>query len=326
MEMAEVVLTPSATIAMNQIIGGLMLTQRDIVYVSPFEHNAVMRTLYQQQKQKGFVIEELPLCLDSMEIDLNKTEYMFGKQPPRAVFVTHVSNVTGYILPVEEIFSLTKRITRGEGKVVVDAAQSFGIVPINYEKTPFDAVVFAGHKTLYGPMGIGGFVKHKELRLDPFLAGGTGSNSLNLEMPEGIEGLEPGSPNILAVIGLYESISWVEKVGADYILEHEQKLGKLLIKELEHISGVQVYAPADFRKHIGVVSFSVEDYNVNEIGEILDEDYHIAIRAGYHCAPLIHKYLKNQEYGGTIRASFGWFNTEKDAEILAESIREIIEG
>lgn len=325
-EAGETVITPSATIAMNQIIGGLMLNQKDKVYVSPFEHNAVMRTLYKEQKQKGFTIEELPLVTNTLEVDLDKMEYMFSKQPPTAVFVTHVSNVTGYILPVKEIFAITKKITKGEGKVILDAAQSFGIVPIDYRQTPFDAIVFAGHKTLYGPMGIGGFVKEKQFHLEPFLTGGTGSDSLNLPMPEGKDGLEPGSQNIPAVIGLCASICWINDIGADNIFAHEQKLTESCIRELKKIEGVQVYAPANPDNRIGVISFTMENYNVNEVAEILDNEYDIAVRAGYHCAPLIHSYLQDKEYGGTIRVSFSWFNTEEEVQILADSIGEIMEG
>lgn len=325
-EAGEAVITSSATIAMNQIIGGLMLTSRDIVYVSPFEHNAVMRTLCREQRQKGFSIEELPLWRETLEIDLDKTKYMFSRKPPTVVCITHASNVTGYILPVEEIFALTKKSTKGEGKVILDAAQSFGIIPIDYRQTPFDAVVFAGHKTLYGPMGIGGFIKHRNFHLEPFLAGGTGSNSLDLGMPEGIDGLEPGSPNIPAVTGLCTSLSWIEEVGAKKIFAHKKKLTELCIRELANIRGVQMYIPINPDKRIGVVSFSLEYYNVNEAAGILDTDYHIAVRSGYHCAPLIHSYLQDQECGGTIRASFGWFNTEEEIQILAESVQEIMEG
>lgn len=325
-EAGETVVTPSATIAMNQIIGGLMLTQKDKVYVSPFEHNAVMRTLYKEQKQKGFTIEELPLVADTLEVDLDKTEYMFSKQPPTAVFVTHVSNVTGYILPIKEIFAITKKITKGEGRVILDAAQSFGIVPIDYSQTPFDAIVFAGHKSLYGPMGIGGFVKHKDFQLDSFLAGGTGSNSLNLSMPKGKDGLEPGSPNIPAILGLCASLVWIKDEGADNIFTHEQKVTECCIRELKKIEGVKVYTPANPDNRIGVISFSMENYNVNEVAQILDDEYDIAVRAGYHCAPLIHSYLQDEEYGGTIRVSFGWFNTEEEIKIFVDSIREIMEG
>lgn len=325
-EAGEMVITPSATIAMNQIIGGLMLAQKDKVYVSPFEHNAVMRTLYKEQKQKGFTIEELPLVADTLEVDLDKTEYIFSKQPPTAVFVTHVSNVTGYILPVKEIFAITKKVTKGEGRVILDAAQSFGIVPIDYSKVPFDAIVFAGHKSLCGPMGIGGFVKAKNFHLEPFLAGGTGSGSLNLSMPKGKDGLEPGSPNIPAVIGLCSAFSWIAEVGADNIFAHKQKLTECCIRELKKIEGVQVYAPANPENRIGVISFSMENYNVNEVAEILDNDYDIAVRAGYHCAPLIHSYLQDKEYGGTIRVSPGWFNTEEEIQVFADCIREIMEG
>lgn len=324
-EMGEVVLTSSATIAINQIIGGLTLVRGDIVYVSPFEHNAVMRTLYKEQKKKEFFIEELPVIKETLEIDLDKMAYMFGTKPPSLVCVTHVSNVTGYILPIEEIFLLTRKITKGKGKVILDAAQSFGIVPINYPLTPFDAVVFAGHKTLYGPMGIGGFIKQRDVHLEPFLAGGTGSNSLDLNMPDGINGLEPGSPNIPAIMGLKASISWIEELGAEKIFSHKKKLTELCIQELEKIKGVHIYAPMNPNKRIGVVSFSLECYNVNEVAEILDLDYHIAVRAGYHCAPLLHCYLQDMEYGGTIRASFGWFNTEEEIKTLAKSVEEIVQ-
>lgn len=326
MEAGEVIITPSATIAMNQIIGGLMLTQKDIVYVSPFEHNAVMRTLEQKRQKIGFELIELPLEKDTLELDLEKTKYLFTRKQPAVVFVTQVSNVTGYILPTEELYTLVEQITNGEGKVILDAAQGFGIVPIDYRKTPYDAIVFAGHKTLYGPMGIGGFVKKKSLKLTPHLAGGTGSDSLNLSMPEGVAGLEPGSPNIPAITGLYASAEWIEKIGVSNLLAHKRELTEECIKQLEEVSGVKVFAPKDSNRRIGVVSFALEGFDSVEVAEILDEDFHIAVRAGYHCAPLIHKYLKDESYGGTLRVSFGWFNTKEEVRQLVKSVKEILEG
>lgn len=326
-ENAEVVFTPSATISFNQIIGGLALVRMDRVYVSPFEHNAVMRTLWMHQKKCGYFIEELPLNVDKLEIDLEKLEYLFLEKPPTHIFLSHISNVTGYQLPVEEIYTKAKEMTKGEAVVILDAAQSFGLLEIDYHKTPFDYIVFAGHKTLYGPFGAAGFIKRKALLLQPYLAGGTGSNSLELEMPmETIIGLEPGSPNFPALAGLYASIQYIKEKTQKSILEHEKGLIKKLREALEHIPSVTVYAPKDRDKQIGIVSFSVEGYHSSDIGMILDEEYHIAVRTGYHCAPLIHKYLKDERYGGTVRVSVGWFNEVEDIHRLVKSVREIVEG
>lgn len=323
---AEVVFAPSATFAMNQIAGGLMLCEQDRVYVSPFEHNAVMRTLSYQQKKCGFTILELPLTVDKLEIDLEKTEYLFHKNPPTHVFLSQISNVTGYILPVEEIFYMAKEITSQQAVVIVDAAQSFGLVPWNYQKLPVDIMVFAGHKSLYGPFGIAGFIKKVGLKLQSALAGGTGSDSLSVTMPEGVAGLEPGSPNITAVAGLYAAVQFLKKQGITEIYNREKQLTRELVKGLSNIEGVTLYLPENLERHIGIVSFSVAGYQSGEIGMILDEDYHIAVRTGYHCAPLIHKYLKDQEYGGTVRAALSCFTTAQEIERFVAAVAECVEG
>lgn len=323
---AEVVFAPSATFALNQIAGGLMLCEQDRVYVSPFEHNAVMRTLTYQQKQCGFTIQELPLAVDKLEIDLEKTEYLFQKNPPTHVFISQISNVTGYILPVEEIFYMAKKMTAQQAVVIVDAAQSFGLIPWNYQKLPVDILVFAGHKSLYGPFGIAGFIKKSQLTLQPSLTGGTGSDSLSVTMPQGLTGLEPGSQNITAAAGLYAATRFLKKQGVNQIYEKEKQLTEELIKGLSKIEGVTLYLPKNLERHIGVVSFSVAGYQSGEIGMILDEDYQIAVRTGYHCAPLIHKYLKDQECGGTVRASLSYFTTGADIKRFVAAVADCVEG
>ena len=324
---AEVVFTPSATIACNQIIGGRMLSKQDRVYVSPFEHNAVMRTLWKKQQECGFSIEEIPIDEKTLEIDLEKMKYVFLQKPPTYVFLSHVSNVTGYILPVEEIFNIAKEVTNREAYVILDAAQSFGLVEMDYRKTPFDAIVFAGHKTLYGPFGAAGFIKKDNFNLNSYLAGGTGSASLELRMPEEIPiGLEPGSPNIVAIVGLYAGLQFIKEETREHIFEHEKTVSDAIIEGLKNIKGVKLYLPEHLEKHIGIISFSVEGYRADEIGMILDEDYQIAVRTGYHCTPLLHKYLKDEVCGGTVRASVGWFSDENNVEQLVNAIREIVEG
>lgn len=331
-EGGEVFFTSSATMACNEIIGGRALSQEDVVYVSPFLHNAVRRTLYLHEKSCGCSVNEIPIDEKTLEIDLEKMEYTFRQNPPTYVFVSHVCNVTGYILPIAEIYEIAKKITDGEAKIIVDAAQSFGLLDIDYRLSPYDAVIVAGHKTLYGPFGIAGFIKKKDFALQPYFAGGTGSESLTLSMPkESPNSLEPGSPNIPAIAGLYAAVQFLKEQGIATICQHEKELTDLLVEGLSSIEGVTVYVPAHREQHIGIVSFNVKDwlgetYLAEDVGSLLDREYGIAVRTGYHCAPLIHKYLKNEEYNGTVRASVGWFTKKEDVERLVQAVREIVEG
>lgn len=329
-EMAEVVFTPSATFACNQILGGLCWEKSDVVYVSPYEHNAVMRVLYVLQKRYGFEIEELAMNVKTLELDLEKIKYQFIQKPPSVLCMTQVSNVTGYVLPVEEVAALV----RGSGTtVIVDGSQAFGLIPMELKESGIDFYVFAGHKTLCGPFGIGGYVNHTGKRLEVVFAGGTGSDSLNLEMPEVSPGrYEPGSPNVVAAAGLYAAL---EELGRDResmyrsvqgIRQKERFLFRGLEEELLQVPGVRLYFPMEKERRSGICSFNVEGYQAADVGMLLDEDYGIAVRCGYHCAPLIHKYLRDESFGGTVRVSVGRFNTEDDVERLVRAVDEIARG
>lgn len=323
-EEKQVIFTSSATMACNMILGGIALSERDRVYVSPFLHNAVMRTLWMQQKKCGCSVEILPTGVNNWEIDLEKTAYVFQDKKPDYVFLSHVCNVTGYRLPIEEIFTLAKEATRGEAKVIIDGAQSFGLVDIDDRKYPYDAVIFAGHKTLHGPFGIAGFIKEKSFFLNPIIAGGTGSDSLNVSMPKELPlALEPGSPNLPAIAGLYAALQYRKRIGIQKLYEKEKYLTKLLVEGLGQIDGVTLYVPQDRERHIGIVSFQLEGYRADEVGMILDEDYHISVRTGYHCAPLVHDIIGSKTVGGTVRASLGWFSTEEDVKKLIKAVEEI---
>lgn len=329
-QVAEVVLTPSATIAFNQIIGGMELKESDVVYVSPFEHNAVIRTLHLKQQNCGFTVLELPLKTgDGIEIDMEKMEYLFAKNPPSCVFLSHVSNVTGYVLPVGKIAEAAKVY---QADVIVDASQSLGLVPVEFLAWNLDYLVFAGHKTLYGPFGIGGFfIKHGK-HLQPYLAGGTGSDSLNPAMPtEAPAAYEAGSPDIVAAGGLLAALEELKAYGngnynsaIESYAKKEKQLSKKLVEELLKIPGVTLYLPKQ-EAHIGIVAFNVRGYRSADIGMILDEDYGIAVRTGYHCAPLVHKALQDESYAGVVRASVGRFTTEEEICALVEAVEEIVE-
>ncbi|MBO5469402.1 MAG: aminotransferase class V-fold PLP-dependent enzyme [Lachnospiraceae bacterium] len=317
---AQVVFTASATLAMNLVIGGIEWKDSDVVYVSPFEHNAVARTLHAYQEQYGFTILELPICEERLQLDLTQILYAFTKNPPDYVFMSHVSNVTGYILEIKEVSGMAH--DKG-AKVIVDASQSCGLLPIDIRNGMMDVVVFAGHKTMYGPFGIGGYVNNTGLSLQPLLYGGTGTDSLNLNMPPGISGLEPGSPNIIALAGL--------RAGLTYLKEHseiekrEWELTQYLVSCMERVPYVRLYLPSDRGRHISMAAFNIEGYKSDEVGMILDQDYGIAVRTGYHCAPFIHKYLKDKESLGVVRASIGCFTTKEDVDVLVGAVKEIAE-
>ncbi len=329
-EMAEVVFTPSATFACNQILGGLHWEKTDVVYVSPYEHNAIMRVLHMLQKQYGFEIEELAINAKTLELDLEKITYQFIQKPPRVLCMTQVSNVTGYVLPVKEVAALVKE---SGAVVIVDGSQSFGLIPAELKNSGIDFYVFAGHKTLGGPFGVGGYVNHRGRELEIVYAGGTGSDSLNLNMPERAPGrYEPGSPNVSAIAGLHAALKELGTDGESMyrsvrgIRQKERFLFRGLEEELRRIPGVQMYFPVEKERRSGICSFNVEGYQASDVGMLLDEDYHIAVRCGYHCAPLIHKYLRDEEYGGTVRVSVGRFNTEEDVERLVKAVDEIARG
>lgn len=313
-----VVLSPSITIAINQIVNGLNLRRKAVIYVSPYEHNAVARSLYDLSKRKELVIKEIPLD-NKLEIDIEKMKYEFSKDKPEAVFCTHVSNVTGYILPVEEIFKEAKK----HGSInILDSAQSLGLVDVRADLMNADIIAFAGHKTLYGPFGVGGFINISGVPLDTFVVGGTGSDSLNLEMPLGNEArYESSSPNIVAIAGLNAALDILEQKTH---FEYEKDITSYLIKKLSLIKEVKMYIPSNPERHIGIVSIIVEGFNSEDIGTILDEDFGIAVRTGYHCAPYIHKYLKDIESLGTIRIGIGQFTTKDEIDSLIKAIKEII--
>lgn len=314
----EVVFSPSITIAMNQIIQGMKWTSGDVVYVSPYEHNSVARTLNYCQKRNNIIVRELPIQRDTLLIDIDKMKYEFAKNHPKAIFCTHVSNVTGYILPVKEIFAEGKRYSSIN---ILDSAQSLGLIEIKAEDINVDIIAFTAHKSLYGPIGVGGFINITGIDMDDFIVGGTGSDSLNLDMPRhGASKFEAGSQNIVAIAGLNEAL---RNIDIKKVFSHEKDLTVVLRERLAGIKSVRLLLPGDFSKHIGIISFIVKDMNSNDVADILNEDFDIAVRAGYHCAPFIHKYLKDQSSLGTVRVGLGQFNTTNDVKLLVNAISDL---
>lgn len=318
----KIIFTPSATHALNQIINGLEWDEYKTVYVTPFEHNAIMRPLNLIKSKYGVNIEIIPFDSETFELDKDKMKLMFSRNYPDYIFMSHVSNVTGYVLPIKEIVAEAKKY---DVVITLDCAQSMGLVPIDINKMDVDYLVFAGHKTLYGPFGIAGYICNSNIRLKHFIVGGTGSDSLNLNMPNELPtAYESSSPNIQAIAGLNSAIRWIKKTEIKNINKHESNLTNKFINGLNGIYGLEMYLPRNLNNHTSIVSFNVQGYNPNELGEVLDQDFNIAIRTGYHCAPLIHDFLGTRDKGGTVRVSLGYFNLEDDVDYLINSLNEIL--
>ena len=314
----SVVLVPSVTIALNQILHGLSFVSGDIVYVSPYEHNAEAQTLNLISKRKGIVIKELPINEETMELDLDRVRYQFSREQPKCVCVTHVSNVTGYILPIADLLNEAKNY---DAITILDASQSLGLLEVNVKKIKADFIAFAGHKTLYGPLGVAGFIINSGVVLDEFIVGGTGSDSLNLNMPQSIPNkYEAASSNIVAIAGLNAALKWIN---INDIYEHEKYLTDYLVDKLKGISNIKLYLPDCKHAHISIVSFNIDGYKADDLGLVLDQDFDIAVRTGYHCAPYIHKYLQDEYALGTVRVGIGFFNSEKDIDILINALLEL---
>lgn len=323
----DVVFTPSATIACNQILRGLPWRKGDNVYVSPFEHNAVIRVLYLIQREYEINIIQIPLNPSNLKLDLDKLEYLFKKKPPFCLCITQMSNVTGYILPIDCVVKLAKKY---HAVTIVDVAQSLGVVPINLEKNKIDFLVFTGHKSLYGSLGVGGMIRNSwidTIPLKSFLAGGTGSDSLSLKMPKEYPyQQEFASLNIVAIAGLEASLSQIIQASNKSIyLLNEWKLIQELRKEFEQIEQVILYVPTEKENHIGILSFNVKGYKAYEVGMILDEEFKIAVRTGYHCTPYIHEWIHDKEYCGTVRVSISKFTRKEEIKDLVSAVSTLLD-
>ena len=314
----QVIFTPSATIALNLAILGAQLHPGDIVYVTPFEHNSVLRPVEHLRQTVGIVVREMPFERRTFACQLERLEAAFYAEPPALVCITQASNVCGVMPPALEIARRAKAVNP-QAIVLIDGAQTAGLYPLPLNDGLIDAFVFSGHKSLYGPYGIAGLVLASDWRPQPILFGGTGTRSESIEMPGELpSAYEPGSHNIWAIAGLKAALEWLRETGREVIISHTLKLAERLRDELEKLPGVQVYAPPRGEPWCGIVSFTIEDIRPQAIEAALGTKG-IAVRAGLHCAPWAHRWLGTMESGGTVRVSLGWFNETKEiaAALLA---------
>ena len=312
----RVVLTHSATHGLNLAIRTLVRPGMRVV-ISGFEHNAVTRTL---AAIPGVRVAVARGALFDRGAVVRDFESELGAERTGAVICTHVSNVFGFILPLEEIAALCRRCGV---PLIVDAAQSAGVLPLSVEELGAEFAAMPGHKGLYGPQGTGLLLCGGCLP-EPLLFGGTGSESRNQQMPDFLpDRLEAGTHNVCGAAGLLEGLRFVRRVGAERISEHENRLCRCFADDLSRLPGVTVYRGREDTQS-GVCSFEVEGLDCEEVGERLAERG-IAVRAGLHCAPLAHETAGTLERG-TVRASFSAFNTEGEVCRAVEQVWRIAKG
>ena len=306
----QVVFTLNATHALNIAIKSLVPPGGKAV-VSGYEHNAVTRPL--EALRARISVAAAPL----FEPDAVLEAFDRLIRPDTdAVICSHVSNVFGFIQPVEEIGKICRS---SDLPFIIDASQSAGILPLDMGALGAAFVAMPGHKGLYGPQGTGVLLCREGVPARPLLEGGTGSQSIQQQMPDFLpDRLEAGTLNMTGIAGLLAGVRYVRRGGLEKILEHEKHLTRLAVQGLETLPGLRVYASPGLRDQTGVLSFTMEGRDVEDLGEALAERG-IAVRAGIHCAPYAHRTAGTLDTG-TVRLSFSDFNTPEEVARLIRAI------
>lgn len=307
----------NATDALNTLIQGLIEPGCHVVS-SRLEHNSVLRPLHHFLEQGIISLDLVPF--DSHGFIDPEDVARAVKPNTRFVILTHGSNVLGTIQPVEQIGALCKD---NGVPLILDVTQTAGIIPIDMGKWSVNAVAFTGHKSLYGPTGIGGLVLSRSLDVRTTRFGGTGLDSISVIHPKVYpQRLEAGTINQLGVIGLSAGLHYLERQGLDKIYAHEMSLIRQLMDGLSSLDRVHLYCCGSMERHLPLLLCNIEGMDSEQVCAILDGDFGIAARGELHCAPLVHRDLGTSPKGG-VRFSLGFFNTSEEVSKIVEAMAEI---
>jgi len=316
----QVVFTSGATESLNISVCGL-LKPADHVITTMLEHNAVLRPLYHLEAQ-GMDISTIGI-LDDGNLDYAHFERCV-KPNTRAVVITAASNLTGLIVDMKFVSAFCKK----HGLLlIVDAAQAAGILPINMAASGIDMLCFTGHKSLYGPQGVGGLCVREGFPcpISSVKFGGAGTNAFSKMQPaEMPEALEAGTLNAHGIAGLLAGISYIHKTGMDNIFNKAQEFARQFYKGVLGISNVKIYSNLAL-PHTPIVTLNIGDLDSGTVEFMLSNEYGISARGGFHCAPLLHKALGTEKQGA-VRFSFSSFNTWDDVQQAVEAVKCIAEG
>lgn len=313
---SRIVFTHNATHALNLALYGL-LQAGDHVVTTSVEHNSVMRPL-RHLESLGVELAVVPCGPDGM-LDVDSVRRAF-RPGTRLLVTTHASNVVGTLIPVAALAALARE--RGV-LCLVDASQTAGSIPIDVQKMEPDLLAFTGHKGLLGPTGTGGLYIREGVTLTPLIRGGTGSDSARETQPEFLPDMyESGTANVAGIAGLAAAVRFLSDIGIEAVMSHERTLVAQFLAAASGIPGLTVYGPRDAAARCAVVSFTVAGATPSEVGVLLDESFGIMARTGLQCAPAAHRTLGTFPTG-TVRFSFGWFNTRAEVDAAQEALRQI---
>lgn len=319
----RIIFTKNATEALNIALMGL-LNPGDHVITTGLEHNAVMRPL-RFLVSRGIDLSVVPTS-DRGELDPDDIRTAFRKKT-RAVVMAHASNVTGTIMPVKEVGNLTRE--RGDIVLCIDAAQTAGAQPIDVAAMAVDLLAFTGHKSLYGPHGTGGLYIRKGLdeKIMPLMRGGTGSRSEFEEQPDFMpDKYESGTSNTIGLAGLGAGVAFVLEQGLEAIRAKELALTERFLSQLQKLGdGVSVYGPLKAQNRIPLISFNLSNISPSDAALYFDEHWGIMCRPGLHCAPAAHRTIGTFPKG-TVRFSFGFFNTREHVDLATEALHQLLRG
>lgn len=315
---SNVAITLNCTQALNMVIKGLLKPGAHVV-TSCIEHNAVMRPLNKLEKDGIITYTAAEVYPGDNEKTLDSFRKAINSKTSLIV-CTHASNVWGIKLPVNRISALGKIY---DIPVLIDGAQSGGLVPIDMEFLGADFLCLAGHKGLYGPMGTGILIAKSAEKLDTIIEGGTGTDSMTLCQPKQMpQKFESGTPNMSGICGLRAGVEFVNSKGIENIAAHESKLILYLYDKLKSINGVKLYMPRpDPEFFVPLLSFNIEGYISDEVGKILDRNG-IEVRTGLQCAPSAHEFGGTSEIG-VVRVSPSAFNSKSEIDKLIDVVRTI---
>lgn len=317
---SRIVFTLNVTESLNLALKG-MLKPGDHVVTTSMEHNAMWRPLKVLEEERGITLTAVP-CPQGNAVKPEDVEKAITPQT-RLVAVTHASNVTGTLMPLEDIGIICRKYNV---PLLLDAAQTAGVYPVDVEKLNIDLLAFTGHKGLLGPNGTGGLFIASGIDLAPLKEGGTGEESLLEHQPLTLpDRFEAGTPNITGIAGLGAALQFILDQGVEDICVHEESLTAYALERLPAVPGITIYGPQSARERVAVISFNLEDIAPEEVGYVLDEAYGIMVRAGLHCSPCAHRCLGTVDRGA-VRISFGYFNTHQEIDRLVEALIHIVEA
>lgn len=310
---SDILFSPNATYALNFAILSL-IEKDDHVITTTTEHNSILRPLYQTGASLSFLEFDENYNLKYQDLP------SLLKKNTKYLVVNSASNLLGNVNDLDRLYDFARE---NDLIMIVDLAQSLGLVDIDMGKYENSLFAFTGHKSLYGLSGTGGLIKNGSFAFKQVLSGGSGINSFAKTMPNSFPQIfEPGTPNFIGQIAIKAGIDFILDQGIEKIYDKTLSLAKRFYKGIEDIKNIKFYSKNWKDLESPIVSFNIGDIPSDEIALILDEDYNIQVRPGAHCAPLIHKHFGTEDQG-IIRFSFSYFNTDEEVDVAIEAIKEI---